>query len=41
MSVIIGFIAGLAVGYIGAYLQHNAERRAELIALFKKKPPAP
>jgi len=39
MSAVIGFILGLVVGYIGAYLQHNPERRAELIALFKKKPP--
>jgi hypothetical protein len=41
MSYVVIFVAGLAVGYVGAYLQHNAERRAELIALFKKKPPAP
>ena len=33
MSAVIGFVLGLVVGYIGAYLQHNDERRAELIPI--------
>ena len=37
MGFVIGLAIGMIVGYGGAYLQHNPERRAELLALFKKK----
>lgn len=38
MGFVIGLVIGLLLGYGGAYLQHNPERRAELMAWFKKKP---
>lgn len=31
------FLAGIAVGYAVCYFQHNPERWAELLALFKRK----
>jgi hypothetical protein len=37
MSFVIGLLIGAALGYGGAYLQHNPERWAELKALFAKK----
>lgn len=36
MGFLIGLLIGAALGYGGAYLQHNPERKAELVALFKK-----
>ncbi len=39
MSYLIVALMGVGVGYIGAYFQHNPERRAEIAALFKKKAP--
>ena len=39
MSYVIVGLLGIAVGYIGAYFQHNPDRRAEIAALFKKKAP--
>lgn len=41
MSFVIGFFVGALAGYLAAYFQHNPERRAELMDLFKKKPPTP
>lgn len=38
MGYVLALILGAALGYVGAYFQHNPERRAELVALFKKKP---
>ena len=37
MDYVLVFIAGGALGYLGAWFQHNPTKWRELLALFKKK----